>query len=126
MTDERTNAMNHLEEAVGGAVRVAVDELIRATNLHPHWPSDPLHAVAILAEEMGELTQKLLQATYEPKKGVTVDDIREEAVQVAAMGLRFLVNFHRYHFPAAKRQCGSLCHGNTRCLLYEGHDGPHV
>lgn len=82
-------------------VTEAIREVERAANLHPHWPSDPLHAVAILAEEMGELTQKLLQATYEPKKGVTVGDIREEAVQVAAMGLRFLVNFHRYQFPAA-------------------------
>ncbi len=31
-------------------------ELTRATAKFPTWPTDPLHALAVLGEEFGELT----------------------------------------------------------------------
>jgi hypothetical protein len=73
------------------------DELRRATNKFPTWPSDPLHAVGIIGEEFGELSQATLQCVYEPHKSDTFD-IRCEAIQVAAMAIRFLMSLDRYTF----------------------------
>jgi hypothetical protein len=39
-----------------------------------------------------------LQHTYEPTKGVTLDDIRGEAIQLTAMALRFLVSLPEYAY----------------------------
>ena len=63
-------------------------ELTRAIEKFPAFPSDPIHAAAIVAEESGELVQACLQVTYE---GGTWADVRKEAVHTAAMALRFLV-----------------------------------
>lgn len=72
-------------------------EVGRAVNKFPTWPTDPLHALAVLQEEVGELTQATLQTVYEPHKS-NIDDVREEAVQVAAMALRFLASVDKYNF----------------------------
>ena len=61
-------------------------EIARATEKFPGWPTDPLHALAVLGEEFGELTQAMLQRVYEPHKA-TAEDVRTEAVQTAAMAL---------------------------------------
>lgn len=70
-------------------------ELARATRKFPTWPDDPLHAVAVVAEESGELTRAVLQAVYEPHKG-DPQDAMDEAVQTAAMAVRFLLSRSRY------------------------------
>lgn len=70
-------------------------ELKRAQGKFPQWPSDPVHAAAIVAEECGELQRAVLQHMYEPHKG-TRDDVRTEAIQTAAMCLRFLIGLDRY------------------------------
>jgi hypothetical protein len=75
-----------------GAVLAEVE---RATAKFPTWPTDPLHALAVLGEEFGELTKAVLQSVYEPHK-VGPDDVREEAIQTAAMALRFLMSLGRY------------------------------
>ncbi len=69
------------------AVNLAIEELARAEKKHPEWPTDPVHASAIVGEEAGELTQACLQFYYEGKPGVRM---KEEAAQVAAMAIRFL------------------------------------
>ena len=43
-------------------------EVLKATEKFPTWPTDPLHALAVLGEEYGELTKAVLQVTYEPHK----------------------------------------------------------
>jgi len=68
------------------------EELQRAEEKFPGFPEDPIHAAAVLAEENGELQKAVLQWTYE---GGSVKDVREEAVQTAAMALRFLYNFSK-------------------------------
>lgn len=78
-------------------------ELDRATTKFPAWPTDPLHAVAIIGEELGELTQAALQCCYEEDKALP-DDVRREAVQVAAMALRFLAGLERYEYREGKRE----------------------
>jgi NTP pyrophosphatase (non-canonical NTP hydrolase) len=72
-----------------------MNELAKAESKHPEWPTDPLHAIAIIGEEFGELTQAVLQVTYEPGKSL-IADVRREAVQTAAMALRFLQSMDFY------------------------------
>lgn len=77
-----------------------ITELQRATEKFPTWPTDPLHAVAILGEEYGELNKAVLQSIYEPHKS-SPDEVREEAIQTAAMALRFLLSLDKYDY----REC---------------------
>lgn len=73
-------------------------ELERAIKVHPQWPTDAIHASAILNEEAGELTQAAIDFHF------YVDDrqrMREEAIQIGAMALRFLLNIDRYKSEGA-------------------------
>lgn len=90
-------------------VKVVLAELERATSKFPTWPTDPLHALAVLGEEFGELTQAVLQATYD---GGPTRHVRTEAVQTAAMALRFLMSLDRYEYVA--REQHSQNSGNQR------------
>lgn len=74
-----------------------VAEVERATAKFPTWPTDALHAVGVVAEEMGELQKEVMQLTYEPHKS-TPETVRKEAVQLAAMSLRFLMSLDRYAY----------------------------
>lgn len=78
-------------------------ELNRATAKFPTWPTDPLHALAVLGEEFGELTKAMLQFTYEPHKKVTRQDIRSEAIQTAAMALRLAMSLPQYDYAPANQ-----------------------
>lgn len=72
-------------------------EVDRANAKFPTWPTDALHAVGVVAEEMGELQKEVMQLTYEPHKS-TPETVRKEAVQLAAMSLRFLMSLDRYEY----------------------------
>lgn len=72
--------------------------LERAQAKHPTWPTDPLHAVAVVSEEAGELQQAVLQATYE---GASQDRVREEALDLAAAALRFVLSLDQYRYEAS-------------------------
>lgn len=73
------------------------EELKRAMTKYPQWPTDPLHALAVLGEEFGELTKDVLQMTYEPHK-TNRDNVRMEAIQTAAMALRFAASLDVYEY----------------------------
>lgn len=73
------------------------DEVKRATAKFPTWPTDALHAVGVVAEEMGELQKEVMQLTYEPDKS-TEESVRKEAIQLAAMAVRFLMSLDRYKY----------------------------
>ena len=68
-------------------------ELARAKAKFPWWPVDPIHAAAIVNEEAGELIQAALQFTYEKGPHVAMFN---EAMQVAAMAIRFMENIMEY------------------------------
>lgn len=70
-------------------------ELQRAVAKFPTWPNDPVHAAIVVGEESGELQRAVLQAVYEPHKG-TMADAREEAIQTAAMAIRFVLGLPHY------------------------------
>lgn len=78
-----------------------VQELLRAKQKFPRWPRDAIHASAIIAEEVGELQQATLKFAYETRDGKDNAaglrvQMQDEAVQVAAMAIRFLLNIGRY------------------------------
>lgn len=74
-----------------------LDEIARAVEKFPTWPTDPHHAINVVQEEVGEVTKEIVQCTYEPSRSA-VADVRREAVQLAAMALRFLISIDRYEF----------------------------
>jgi len=79
-------------------------EVARATRKFPTWPTDPIHAAAVLAEEAGEVQKAVLQAVYEPHKSGPLD-VRAEVVQTAAMCLRFLASLDadKYEWTPGKQ-----------------------
>lgn len=83
-------------------------EVMAATTKFPTWPTDPLHAFAVVGEEVGELQKAILQAVYEPHKS-NPDDVRAEAIQVAAMAFRFLLSLDEYKYEGGEQhQQGTL------------------
>lgn len=62
-------------------------ELDNAKIIHPFWPSDKLHQVAIMCEESGETVKAVLD--YHFNKG-SISDIRKELIQTAAMCVRMI------------------------------------
>lgn len=77
-------------------------ELKRAEAKFPGFPVDPLHALAVLQEEVGEVQKAVLQSVYEPEKS-SPGDIYDEGVQVAAMALRFLFSMGQYQYIPCKQ-----------------------
>lgn len=72
-------------------------EMARATAKFPTWPTDPLHALAVLGEEFGELTKDMLQLCYEPHK-TSRENVRKEAIQTATMALRLAMSLDTYDY----------------------------
>ncbi|MDP1708273.1 MAG: hypothetical protein Q8L89_04320 [Gammaproteobacteria bacterium] len=71
-------------------------EIASAVQKHPEWPRDIIHQWAIVQEEAGETQKDVLQWVYDTVDGDAYmyqkEKVRAEAVQTAAMCLRFLVH----------------------------------
>jgi hypothetical protein len=67
------------------AVRLATKELERATDLYGPFAS-PHEGYAVIKEELEELWEEV------KNKHATEDELIEEAVQLAAMSLRFIMD----------------------------------
>lgn len=65
-------------------------ELLRAIEKHPNYPKNKYEQLAILQEEVGEVTKAVLQLEQEGKGNI--DDIKAELIQSAAMCIRMLIN----------------------------------
>jgi hypothetical protein len=74
-------------------VKEILREVLRAEKLHPKWPSDPVHAAAILAEESGEVVKAVNDVVT---KDAYSHIAYAEAIQCAAMCVRFLKNRKGY------------------------------
>lgn len=72
-------------------------EIERAMRKYPLWPHDPVHAAAVVAEESGELVKEVLETCYSHKSG-SARNAREEAIQTAAMAIRFIIAFDNEHY----------------------------
>ena len=84
-------------------IKLIIEELERAEDKFPGFPVDPIHALAVVQEEVGETQKAILQAIYEPGKS-DMHDVRNEAVQMAAMSVRFLLNIHNYEFKKSPQK----------------------
>lgn len=102
-------------------------ELESAKTRYPWWPSDAVHAGAIVAEEAGELTQATLDHVYDHLNHNgkdTMARMRKEAVQTAAMAIRFLENMESYGDPGRRMKADPISHsemvdyirGNAWCV----------
>jgi len=79
-------------------VQDVLTELEKAVQKYPSWPTDAMHAIGPFNEEAGELNQALLQRVYEPWKNADCDQVRKEAIQAAAMAIRFLMSVEVYSY----------------------------
>lgn len=77
-----------------------IDEVIRASSIHPTWPTDAVHAVSILTEESGELMKAAIEYHY---NNGDIEAVREEAVQTGAMVLRVLMHIDKYKRPSDEK-----------------------
>lgn len=77
-----------------------IDEVIRASSIHPTWPTDAVHAVSILTEESGELMKAAIEYHY---NNGDIEAVREEAVQTGAMALRVLMHIDKYKRPSDEK-----------------------
>lgn len=82
------------------------NEITRAVAKFPTWPTDPVHASAVVTEESGELAQSVLECIYEPHKSSKAD-VRAEAIQTAAMAIRFLLSMDKYEFKKSEEHTQS-------------------
>ena len=64
-------------------------EYRRAKDLHPLWPDDIIHAVAIMCEESGKAIRAAINLQYEDWN---IEDVEKKLIETAAMVLRCLVN----------------------------------
>ena len=71
------------------AIKLILDELQRAEELHPIWPDDPIHAVAIMVEESGEALQSALDIHC---NGKHASELEKELIHTGAMAIRCLIN----------------------------------
>lgn len=72
-------------------------EMDAAVQKHPEYPTDKVHAAAIVSEESGELVRACLQYTYEKGRYY---DMHREAIQTAGACFRFLLNAPELPFNA--------------------------
>lgn len=79
---------NGLSSADLQALKKVSEELMRARELHPTWPEDSIYQAAIVQEEAGELIRAALQHELDDEARQPMET---EAVQTAAMALRFLL-----------------------------------
>lgn len=77
-------------------------ELDAATEKFPTWPTRALDAAGVINEEVGELNKEILQMTYEPHK-TTHAAIRKEAIQAAAMAIRFCMSLDKYEYTPGQQ-----------------------
>ena len=103
MSDQKTEAAAGYGYAGPAACSAVLAEVERYTRKLKTWPIDPPHALAVLGEEYGKLTNGMAQLTYEPHK-TSQEEVRKEAVKCAAMALRLVMSLDRNEYrPCVQR-----------------------
>lgn len=83
-------------------IESVLNELDKAYKKFPLWPTDPLHALGVVNEEIGELQKEVLQMCYESHK-TNKELIKLEAIQSIAMLLRFLISLDSYEYKEGEQ-----------------------
>lgn len=95
--------INKMSVNIDAVINDVFEEIESAEAKFPKWPIDPIHAMAILNEEVGELNKAVFQASY---NGLSLDDliaVEEEAIQVAASVLMFLKHADKYEYKPCEQ-----------------------
>lgn len=80
------------------ALTAILHELKAAKAKHGPWPTDPVHAAAVLAEEAGETVQAALDWTYE-NWDRQHEHMLVEAAQTGAMAVRMIAAMYYVTHP---------------------------
>lgn len=83
-------------------------EIGKALVKFPTWPTRIIDAGNVVSEQGGELAKACLQVVYEPHKE-SLAGVRQEAIQTAAMCIRFLLSLEHYDLspgPQHKQELG--------------------
>lgn len=97
------------------------NELEKAMTKFSTWPTDPIHALAVLGEEFGELTKEVLQLTYEPHKS-SKELVKKEAIQCAAMSLRFVFSLDLYEYKTSSQHSQKINEPQSHTIDDEAFD----
>ena len=65
------------------------NEVLRAMDIHPVWPTDLIHQIAIVSEESGEAVRAGNNHVYH---GEDLEKVRTELIQTGAMCIRTLIH----------------------------------
>ena len=71
------------------AIKEIIKELLRAEDKFDWWPTDMIHAAAIMNEEAGEAIKAAIDFEY---GWDNIEKLKKETIQTGAMALRILVN----------------------------------
>lgn len=75
-------------EVEGQSIMLAIsNDVERAEQLHPNYPTDNFKRLAILMEEAGEVAKEVNDIEWKDK---STEDLKTELIQTAAMCIRFL------------------------------------
>jgi NTP pyrophosphatase (non-canonical NTP hydrolase) len=88
---------------INAVVQDILEEVERAEEKFPRWPVDPIHALAIIQEEVGELTKAVFEASYGTPGFDEFAHIDDEAIQVAASILMFLKHTDKYEYKPSEQ-----------------------
>ena len=69
-------------------IDLIICELKKAEEKHPGWPTDRIHAVSIIAEEVDEAMQEAIDITY--FQNGSEERLIKELAQTGAMAIRAL------------------------------------
>lgn len=75
--------------------------LSEALTRYPTWPTDPLHAVSLVVEEVGETVQAVLNAVFHHGD---VSNVRKEMIHTAVTALRFLACENQYVYKGSEQK----------------------
>lgn len=87
------NKLYMLNDLLKDIIAEILLEYNHARKKHPSYPDDIIHQIAIITEESGEAMQAALQLVYENDS--SSDKVYKEVIQIAALCIRFLINFKK-------------------------------
>lgn len=83
-----TSLTIYTNDAESASLLIAIhSEYARASNIYPKWPENLAERFAIVSEEFGEMAKAINDGDME--------NLRIEAIQSAAMCLRFLLSLNK-------------------------------
>ena len=92
-----------IQEDYAEIIETILEEVHRAERLYPNWPTDMIHATAILSEETGEAVQASNNFWHH---GGARSEVVKEVVQSAATAVRWLLHDHKYEMPIPETEEG--------------------